>query len=58
MCRAREAMATTSLVGVREREKGLLGTGIVAGKWAGLEGWWMCRVESQEAEIRIEVSLL
>lgn len=58
MCRAREAMATTSLVAVREREKGLLGSGIVAGMWAGREGWWMCRVESQEAEIRMEVSWL
>ncbi len=58
MWRAREAMATTSLVGVRERENGLLGSGIVAGKWGGLEGWWMWSVESQEAEMRIEVSLL
>jgi len=51
-------MATTSLVGVSEREKGLLGRGMVAGKWAGCEGWWMCKVESQEAEIKMEVSLL
>lgn len=54
MCRAREAMATTSLVGVREREKGLEGRWMVVGTWEGWDGWWMCRVESQEAEISIE----
>lgn len=51
MWRAREAMATTSLVAVREREKGLLGNEIVTGDFEGLERWWMCSVESQDADI-------
>ena len=58
MCRAREAIATTSLVGVREREKGLLGRGILMGGGGVVsDGWlerrWTCRVESQEAETRM-----
>ena len=53
MCRVREAIATTSLVGVREREKGLLGRVIVTCGLLGLERWWMWRVESQEAEMRM-----
>lgn len=54
MWRAREAMATTSFVAVRERENGFEGSWIVVGNWAGFDGWWMCRVESQEAETSIE----
>lgn len=61
MCRAREAMATTSFVGVVEIEKGLWGSGIMEGT-EGLVvvvlGRWMCRVESQEALIRRAFSLL
>lgn len=53
MCRVREAIATTSLVGVREREKGLLGRVIVTCGLLGWERWWMWRVESQEAEMRM-----
>ncbi len=49
--RAREAMATTSLVAVREREKGLLGREIVTGDLEGSERWWMWSVESQEADM-------
>ncbi len=52
MCKAREAIATTSLVGVSESEKGLLGSEIVTGGLE-LERWWIWRVESQEAEIRM-----
>lgn len=51
MCKAREAIATTSLVGVREREKGLFGSEIVTGGFE-VERWWICSVESQEAEIK------
>lgn len=54
MWRAREAMATTSFVGVRESENGFEGSSAVVGTWAGFDGWWMCRVESQEADISIE----
>ena len=54
MCRAREAMATTSLVGVREREKGLEGRWMVVGTREGFDGWWMWRVESQDADTSIE----
>ena len=52
MWSARDAMATTSLEDVREREKGLEGRGIVLGVGSGVdvgEGW-MCSVESHEAE--------
>ena len=55
MCRAREAIATTSFEGVREREKGFDGRGIVEGVGVVVaegEMWCMCRVESHEAEIR------
>jgi len=51
MLRAREAMATTSLVAVSEREKGLLGREIVTGGFL-VPRWWMCSVESHEAEMR------
>lgn len=53
MCRAREAIATTSLLGVREREKGLLGREIVTCGLVGEERWWMWRVLSHEAETRM-----
>ena len=53
MCKALEAIATTSLVEVREREKGLLGRDILTIGSDGLERWWMCNVESQEPETRI-----
>ena len=46
-------MATTSLVAVRERENGFLGSEMVMGGVEGLERWWMCRVESQDAEMRM-----
>ena len=54
MRREREERARTSLEGEREREKGLEGRGIMAGNGdVGVWGtWWMCRVESQEAEMR------
>lgn len=52
MCRAREAMAMTSFVGVRETENGLEGSAMLEGGMEGECGWWMCRVESQEAEMR------
>ncbi len=52
MCRAREAMAMTSFVEVRETEKGLEGRAILEAGIEGECGWWMCRVESQEAEMR------
>ena len=62
MWRMRAAMATTSFVAVREREKGLAGRGIEVASLSGLERSWKWRVESQEAEInmagRWEVSLL
>lgn len=35
MCRAREAIATTSFVDVGEREKGFEGREIVVGDWEG-----------------------
>lgn len=58
MCRLRDDMATTSLVGEREMEKGLCGSGRVAGSGvcslfeASGRMWWMWRVESHEAEMR------
>jgi hypothetical protein len=45
-------MATTSLVGVMEREKGLAGSGIVVYSLLGSERLWKWRVLSQDAEIR------
>lgn len=51
MCRARDAIATTSFVDVAEREKGLFGREIVSGALEGKERWWRWRVESQEAEM-------
>ena len=53
MWSARVAMAMTSLVGVREMEKGFEGRAIEAAGLEGEEGWWICRVESQEAETRM-----
>lgn len=47
----REAIATTSFEAVAEREKGLLGSFMTV--TAPFLREWMCRVESQEAEIRI-----
>lgn len=43
----------TSLVAVSDMEKGFEGRVIEAVGVEGAEGWWMWRVESQEAEIRI-----
>lgn len=51
-------MATTSLVDVRESEKAFEGNGMVAGVKLGEFGRWTCRVESQEAEMTRECSLL
>lgn len=51
MCRARDAMATTSLVAVKESENGLFGRGMVTGSFEGFERWWICIVESHEADI-------
>lgn len=47
-------MATTSLVGERDMEKGFEGSLIVEGAMEGEEVWWMWSVESQEADIRRE----
>lgn len=46
-------MATTSLVAVREMEKGFEGRAIEVGGLEAEERWWIFRVESQEAETRI-----
>lgn len=51
MWRAREAIATTNLEAVAERENGLLGSLMTV--TAPFFREWMCRVESQEAEMRI-----
>ena len=53
MWRARDAMATTSFVGVSESENGLFGKEILIGSLEGFERWWMCSVESHEADIRM-----
>ena len=53
MWRVRADIARTSFVGEREREKGFEGRGIVVGGFWGWCRWWMCRVESQEVEIRM-----
>ena len=53
MWSALDAMATTSFVAVREMENGLSGREIVVGGLDRLERWWICNVESQEAEMRI-----
>ena len=53
MWRAREAIATTSLVAVREMEKGFEGRAIEVGGLEVEERWWIFRVESHEAETRI-----
>lgn len=53
MLRAREAIATTSFVAVMDMEKGFEGREIEAMGVDGEESWWMCRVESQDAEIRM-----
>ena len=45
-------MATTSLVGDSEIEKGLEGRGMMLGTRVESSVWWMCRVESQDAEMR------
>jgi hypothetical protein len=59
MCRAREDIATTSFVGEREIEKGFEGSGMAAGVMGEEEGClWMWRVESQEAEMTRQCSLL
>lgn len=57
MCSAREAMATRSFVGLSERENGLEGSGITAGVESELRRW-TCRVESHDALITMECSLL
>lgn len=54
MWRVREVIAMTNFEAEAEREKGLAGRGIVVGGVGGWERWWMCRVESQEAETRRE----
>lgn len=53
MCKAREAIATTNLVWVRDSENGLLGREIFVGASSCLDRWWMCIVVSQEAEMRM-----
>lgn len=58
MCTAREAMATTSLVGESESEKGLLGSCTVVGGCEGSKGKWTCSVESQDADIKSACSRL
>lgn len=58
MCSARDAIATTSLVAVRDVEKGLDGRGIIEGTESGVLVRWMWSVESHEADIKIESSLL
>lgn len=57
MCRALEAIATTSFVAVRERAKGLEGRLMVAGTVSG-SVLWMWSVESQDADIMTPCSLL
>ena len=55
----REAMATTSLVAVRDIEKGLEGRGTMEGVMsADVPTRWTCNVESHEADITSECSLL
>lgn len=57
MCSAREAIATTSFVGEIERENGFEGRGMTAGVESAFNRWtWS--VESQEADMTIECSLL
>ena len=46
-------MATTSLVVESESENGLCGREIVTNASSGLESLWMCRVWSQEEDIRM-----
>lgn len=53
MWRVREAMATTSFVGVRDMEKGFEGRVTEAMGLEGAERWWIWRVESQEADTRM-----
>lgn len=55
MCRMRDAMATTSLLSDMDMAKGLLGRRTVLGTCVGLEGMWICRVQSQAAETRVDV---
>ena len=55
MCRMREAIATTSLLSDMDMAKGLLGRRIVLETCVGLEGKWICRVQSQAAETRVDV---
>lgn len=48
----RAAMATTNLEAEMDSANGFAGRGSVAGSSEGcFEGWWMWRVESQDAEI-------
>lgn len=58
MCRAREAIATTSFVGERDSEKGFDGNEIVIGFHVASLAGCMCSVESQEADITSPCSLL
>ena len=51
MLRARDAIATTSLVAVKESENGLFGREIVTGSFEGFERWWICSVESHDADM-------
>ena len=58
MCRARDAIATTSFVAVRDMENGFDGRGIIIGVVLSASVRWTCRVESHEADITTESSLL
>ena len=57
MCSAREAIATTSFVGVTERANGFDGREIDAGLTPGIV-LWTCSVESHDAETTRLCSLL
>lgn len=50
-------MATTSFVGLSESENGLEGSGMIAGVESELSRW-TCRVESHDALMTMECSLL
>ena len=55
MCRMRDAMATTSLLSDMDMANGLLGRWTVLGTCDGLDGMWICSVQSQAAETRVDV---
>ena len=61
MCNARDAIATISFVAVAEIENGFDGKGTMIGRESGFapaSGWWMCSVESHEAEMTMLCSRL